>query len=545
MARLHWRKLIEPRLDAPFPLWMIFPVIFAVLYATHFNLLRLPYYWDEAGYYIPAAWDFFRTGSLIPSTTLSNAHPPLPSIYLALWWKLDAFIPEVTREAVLLVASLGLLGVWKLTLRINGSRAVAFWTTLLTGIYPIWFAQSTLAHADIFAAACTLWGLVYALPERGREPKVAAAWFTAAVLSKETAVAVPLTLAVIYLLHSIRCQPPARQRRWREAAWLAACVAPLATWYAWHHAKTGFLFGNPEFLRYNAEATLTPARVLAAFGHRVLHLTAHMNMFVPVLLTAAALMLKPKQDADGHERTAISVAVRRRIVILLLVNALLFSVLGGALLCRYLLPMYPLVLVLAVSTFHRRVPYWHALAALSAAAFMAGIFVNPPYGFAPEDNLAYAHVIRLHEAGIAQLTRRYPGATVLSAWPVTDDLSKPELGWVKQPWDIFAIDDFSSAQIDRAADEPERYSAALVFSTKYDPPPLISLGRRFDERYFGLHHDLPPEAIAQRLHGQLVWQGQDEGMWIGLIRFNRQFEAAAHPTPGPLSAQAAAGVDRP
>ena len=66
---MRWRKLFEPRLDAPFPLWMIFPVIFAALYLTHFSLLRLPYYWDEAGYYIPAAWDFFRTGSLIPSTT--------------------------------------------------------------------------------------------------------------------------------------------------------------------------------------------------------------------------------------------------------------------------------------------------------------------------------------------------------------------------------------------------------------------------------------------------------------------------------------------
>src|SRR6516162_519327 len=55
-----WRRLFEPRLDAPFPLWMIFPVIFVALYATHFDLLRLPYYWDEAGYYIPAAWDFFR-----------------------------------------------------------------------------------------------------------------------------------------------------------------------------------------------------------------------------------------------------------------------------------------------------------------------------------------------------------------------------------------------------------------------------------------------------------------------------------------------------
>ncbi len=516
-------------MDAPFPLWIIFPVIFAALYATHFNLLPLPYWWDEAGYYIPAAWDFFRTGSLIPSSTVSNAHPPLPSIYLALWWKLSGFYPEVTREAVLMVASLGLLGVWRMALRLNGSAAVAFWTVVLTALYPIWFAQSTLAQADIFAAACTLWGLVYALPESNRNPHAAAAWFWAAALSKETAIAVPLTLAGIYAVQAFRADRPARARLRREAAWLSTCVLPLAGWYAWHYAKTGFLFGNPEFLRYNAEATLTPVRILAAFAHRLLHLTAHMNMFVPVLLTLAALMLNPRTDEEGRVRPGIEPAVRWRILILLLVNAVLFSVLGGALLCRYLLPMYPLVLVLAVSTFQRRVRWWHALAVISAGAFVAGIFINPPYGFAPEDNLAYAHAVRLEQAGIAQLKARYSGATVLSAWPVTDELTKPELGYVKQPWDVFAIDDFSPAQIDRAAEDPGRYSAALVFSTKYDPPTILSLGRGLDERYFGLHRDMRPQAIALRLGGTLVWKGEDEGMWIALIRFNRRFEARLEP----------------
>ena len=50
--RLRFKPLVKPRPDAPLPLWMIFPVIFAGLYASHFTLLRLPYYWDEAGYYI-------------------------------------------------------------------------------------------------------------------------------------------------------------------------------------------------------------------------------------------------------------------------------------------------------------------------------------------------------------------------------------------------------------------------------------------------------------------------------------------------------------
>ena len=45
----HLKQIFEPRKDAPFPLWMVFPVIFVALYVSHFSLLRLPYYWDEAG----------------------------------------------------------------------------------------------------------------------------------------------------------------------------------------------------------------------------------------------------------------------------------------------------------------------------------------------------------------------------------------------------------------------------------------------------------------------------------------------------------------
>jgi 4-amino-4-deoxy-L-arabinose transferase-like glycosyltransferase len=557
---LRSKKLFAPRLDAPISAWMVFPAVFVALFASHFTLLSLPYYWDEAGYYIPAAWDFFRTGSLIPITTLTNAHPPLPSIYLALWWKLFGFCPLVTRVAVLAAASLGLTAVWRLAMRLTGLPAVASWTVALTALYPIWFAQSTLAHADIFAAACTLWGLACVLPGQSqaalRKPWAAALWFALSALSKETAIVVPLTLAAVSLIESLRALRPVRSRLLREAAWLAGCALPLAAWYAYHYSQTGFLFGNPEFLRYNAQANLEPLRILAAFGYRVLHLTAQMNLFVPVGLALAALLLKPRSvtgreqgagigdqgtasGAGGLDCFPIAPAALRRILLLLLANALLFSVLGGALLTRYLLPMYPLVLLVALSILYRRVRCWQALAALSAAAFFVGLFVNPPYRFAPEDNLSYARVIRLHQAGIRQLERLYPGATVLSAWPVTDELTRPELGYLGQPFEVYRLEDFTSAQIARAAQEPERYSAALVFSTKYDPPSLtLSLGPlRFgpphfgpwneavDERYFGLHHDLPPEEIALELHGDLVWERQEHGQWIALIRFRRQFEA--------------------
>ena len=522
------KRLLNPWPDAPLPLWMIFPVIFVVLYLTHFTLLRLPYYWDEAGYYIPAAWDFFRTGSLIPITTVSNAHPPLPSVYLALWWKASGFYPEVTREAVLMVAALALLGVWRLAMRLTSSPSVAFWTAALTGLYPIWFSQSILAHADIFAAACSLWGLVYALPASDRRPRVAAAWFSAAALSKETAIVIPLVLALARLMEVMRERSGEKGSALREALWLSLPVLPLAGWYAFHYFKTGFLFGNPEFLRYNAETTTVPLRVLAALWHRLLHLTAHMNLFVPVAVGLAALLLAPRKGSDGAERAGIDRYSLTRIYALLAANALLFSLIGGALLTRYLLPMYPLVILLALTSMYRRAPLWHGLAAISAAAFLAALVINPPYGFAPEDNLAWTRMVRMDLDTIHQLEKRDPGAVILTAWPVSDQLTRPELGYVKEPWQVSIVSDFTGTQMEAAAARPEDYSAALVFSTKFDPAhPLFSVGvdERLNEQYFGMHHDLAPEEIALLLHGTLLWKESNQGMWIALIRFNRQVEA--------------------
>ena len=151
--------LLRGHRDEPVPTWIIFPVIYAFVLLTHLPLMRLPYFWDEAGYYIPAAFDFFRTGSLIPYSTLTNAHPPLPAIYLATWWKISGFTPVVTRLATCLVAAFALTAVFALVRRLmNTTVAVA--TTLLTALYPVWFTQSTLAQADIYAAAGTMWALV-------------------------------------------------------------------------------------------------------------------------------------------------------------------------------------------------------------------------------------------------------------------------------------------------------------------------------------------------------------------------------------------------
>ncbi|HEX5235992.1 MAG TPA: glycosyltransferase family 39 protein [Silvibacterium sp.] len=504
--------------------WVVFLISFGAVWIAHWPLLRLPYYWDEAGYYIPAAFDFFRTGSLIPFSTLSNAHPPLPSIYLAACWKLFGFSPFVTRSAMCLVAALALTAVWRIVLIASGRRAIAATVVALTAIYPVFFAQSSLAHADLFAAAGTLWALAFFVDGRRMWPAVLC--FSLAALSKETAIITPLALAAwqVWLAlrkHAAKCA--------RISALLALPVLPLALWYAYHWRRTGFIFGNPQYLRYNATATLSPLRMLAALWHRTNQITLHMNMFVPVLLALACLLLDRIPERENAQRSAIFRECRIIFFVVILANLVFFSVLGGALLTRYLLPLYPLVILLCVHGWRTRLRHWPWFAAFSGAAFITALFVNPPYRFAPEDNLAYRDTVRLQQDAISQIVTRFPDETVLTAWPASDELTKPELGYVSQRVGVMPIENFSFAQIEDAARSNRAYTVGLIFSTKYVPARWsLTLGRanqRMDARFFGFHRDLDPATIARLLGGKIAWREQRRGQWAAVLQFDRPQEA--------------------
>ena len=103
---------------------LLFAFWFAAILVAHASLLRLPYFWDEAGYFVPAARDLLLHGSLIPQSTLSNGHPPLVIAWLALAWKLAGYSPLATRVAMLLIAAFTLTGVYEVA-ELAANREVA------------------------------------------------------------------------------------------------------------------------------------------------------------------------------------------------------------------------------------------------------------------------------------------------------------------------------------------------------------------------------------------------------------------------------------
>ena len=559
------------RSPAPLSLFLLYPLLFAAVYLGHLTLLRLPYFWDEAGYYIPAALDFFRTGTLIPQSTITNAHPPLPSILLAGAWHITGYVPSGTRTFICMVAAAALLGVYRLSRPFVGEIPAAV-ITLLTALYPIWYVQSTLAHADIFAAAFTLWALAlylndpappYANHHETRQPlssppdlkpqtlssrpqmnrkwrdllfsraAATAILFSLSVLSKETAIVTPFALALhrVYLAIRSRRDAPKLRTHLLWFASLSFCVLPLLAWYAFHYHRTGFVFGNPEFLRYNATANMDLHRIVLSSYHRALHLLGHMNMWVALLFTAACFLL-PRRLPSGIPPLALT-----QIAILLIANWIAFSILGGALLTRYLLPMFPLLLLLFVAVWREHTKYWPLLATLTAAAFLVALHVNPPYAFAPEDNLTYRDMIVLHQQATALIEHRFPQATVLTAWPGNAELSRPELGYTGIPIKVTTLQNFAPEEMQKALQTPGDFDTAFLFSTKYEPhPDHLSLSRQTqnsDARYFDFHRDMLPAEAARLLHGDIIWQSDRHGEWAAVLRFPRSFEAQLTVPPNP------------
>ena len=207
------------------------------------------------------------------------------------------------------------------------------------------------------------------------------------------------------------------------------------------------------------------------------------------------------------------------------------AIIGGAELARYMLPVVPLVILIGISTLWRRVRWWRGVVAIIALMFVASWFVNPPYGFAPEDNLAYRDFIRLHQHAEDFLEARYPMARVLTAWPASDELTRPFLGYVTRPMQVVRIENFALEELMGAADARSQFEVALVFSTKYEPThPLLENSRLWQEwktRFFGYHRDMPAAAAAQILGGTVVYSESRNGQWIGVIEIARIMDAQA------------------
>lgn len=496
-----------------------FSSVFIILIILHFPFLRLPYYWDEAGYYVPAALDFMRHGLLIPRDTLPTGHTPLVMAYLGAVWRLFGYSEVVTRIAMILTAAAAVITTYTLGRRVAG-REAGLWAAALLALSPLFFAQSSLVFLDLTAALFTTLAMLLALDRRWAGFALTA---SLAVLSKETAV-ILLPAAWLWML--------LYRKEWKLRAWAfsGVPVVLLAAWALFYHSRTGFWTGNADYLQYNLYSAFTPLHVARAFLARFAEVFAQGFNWLVVAAAAAGIWWMRKRRPGARARAlpdSASIAGEDRLfgdfaflaLALIAVYILLLSVVGGAILPRYMLPVLPAFYVLAAA-FIFLLPKSAArvICCVAAACFVAAWFINPPYPFPYEDNLSYATFIHLHERAADYLESLPGDPAILTAWPATDELRQPALGYVRRPLRVAQVDDFTPACFARAP----RFDVLYLYSRKWDPPDnwLTSLRplRAISRQFYDYQPAVRPGELAARFHLRLIKELDSKGQWVKIYQ---------------------------
>lgn len=461
---------------------LTFALIAAFLILAHGPLLSLPFYWDEAGQFIPASLDLFRAGAWIPFSTLPNVHPPGIMAYLAAWWSVFGFSITMTRVAMLLMAAVGATATFLLGIELSRESmgTPAFAALVFLCLSPLFFAQSMLAQLDMPAMCFSVLALLLFLQDRYRAAAIICA---ALVLVKETGIVTPLVFGGWLLFE--------RRRQWKErrqAFWFVIPAAVLCIWLMILRHSTGNWLGNPQFTDYNLREPLHPGRLAVALARRIYYLFLSSGHFIGTIALIWAWRRMPLLH-DRPWRIAASFVGA---------NVLAVSALGGAVLERYLLPVLPVVYIAFALSMQALLPRTRRLAlAALIVCLIAANFVDPLYPFPYENNLAFVSFVELQKTAAAAVELRR-GITA-SVFPVPDALRNPDLGYVDAPRRAISMADFSAPEVEKLKSQfPDM---VVVFTRPHGRFHLLNkpFVRRFLTYEYGYAPELSPEATAQVL----------------------------------------------
>ena len=375
--------------------WALCSSVAILLLLSHWSLLSQPYFWDEAGQFIPASLDLYDSGDLVPHSTIPNVHPPGVMLWLAAAWRIFGYSIVVARLAMFTIALAGCWCVYRLAADfLCPARQAALMTLVLLCLSPLYFSQSIMALLDMPSMTVTALALVLFLHERFILSAIACA---ALVLVKETGALLPAVLGMVL----------AREHRWKQSALFLFPALPLIAWLLILHSHTGYWFGNPLFTQYNLKYPLNPLR----FALAVLRRGYYLFIGTGYCIGTAALLLTRKPTVTSRPWRVVTLFGLAHFAAMCLV--------GGAVLERYLFPVLPLTLAAFSNALYALTPVWRRLAFASLCACSAAcIVVNPIYPFPLENNLAWTDFVAVQHDAAQYLSAHLPaGSTIASAFP--------------------------------------------------------------------------------------------------------------------------------
>lgn len=469
-----------------------------LLFFTHYKLISLPFFWDEAGQFVSQAHDLYEGGGLIPHSTMPNSHPPGLPVVLALVWRVFGYSIEVTRVVMLLFGAGFLTAAFLLAVELlRGAAGVpAFFAIAFLALNPLVYTQSMMAQLDLPSALFTTVMLL------GFVMKVEWLAVVGAVLSvcfKETSLVMAMVLGGV-----------AWQEGRRQFA-LQLVLGPLlvvANWMGFVWLSTGRMLGDGAYAEYNLMYPLHPVRMGYALLRRVSYLGVENLHIVPL----GVLVWRWKQIGFDPLWRPVAVAC--------VAQVLAVTLTGGAVLERYLLPVLPVLYAAYAAGISTLRGVWrNVVLGVACAGLLAMLFVRPPWPFALENNLAMVDFVESQQSVASVIESRFGRRRITTAWPLSDALRKPYLGYVREEVEaVRVVEDFSLERLQRLT--WERGDVLVVYARAWDPAGSVARWgwvRDWLQKYFRR----PEEAGLKELRAipelrQLIGFEQG-GFWVEVL----------------------------
>lgn len=474
---------------------LLFFFFVIVSYLGHWPYLKLPYFWDELGQFVPAALDILRSNQWIPHSTEPNVHPPGVMAYLALVWRALGYSILTTRCSMLLLAALGVLFTFLLAVRLqNRKPAVAgVFAVMLLFCDPLFYTQAMMAQLDMPAMVFCLLSLLLFVEERHGAAAVAA---TAAVLSKETSILLPLIFLVFLY----------REKRLKSAVPYVIPFVALGVWLLALWSITGTPFGNRGFEHYNVGYSLHPVRVVVALIRRIYYVFVDNFRWVGTVVIFLAWR-RFRLYTGRPWRITITFAAA---------HIALVSMFGGAELERYLLPVLP-IFYIAVAAGLTTVPGLIRGIALFAicGGLISAFFMNPVFPFPFENNLAMTDFVQLEQRAAQYLEANNRGDVIYTAWPLTAALRRPEFGYVQRPMKTHETIDLRYSTLSRL--DPSAVRVLVLYSRTWEPEWGV-LRMQAIQDFLAKFYEYEPQMTAEQCRKLLglvrVARWEQGGQWI-------------------------------
>jgi 4-amino-4-deoxy-L-arabinose transferase-like glycosyltransferase len=388
---------------------LIFLFFLSLASLSKYNTFSYAFFWDELGVDIPSAiWSLDNNLSPFMGEK-AMGHPPISYLILAIFFKILGISIFSARLAVLLATTMALFYIFKIGEHMYDTKLGI--TAAITSFFiPIFFSQSGLAMSTTFMIPFAMATIFYFFKKDTYRFIISAALL---VLTRELGIILVIVLTATWIINH---RPNLRT--------IAALSIPMAVFAVWVMLNK-YMFG--WFIYVPTAVTISP-NLINSLLSRLLEFFSQYK----VLLLLPFLFLKkfrPEEKVLCH------------IIILYIVfhSSITF-------LPRYFTFIYPLLVTVSLGTLYTHSKKY----AIPFAIVISMVFIfswsgerTIPPGWMLETNMEYADVIKTHSMAAKFIEQNYQDKKVLTCWPMSSELSDPNMGYISSPVDIVEMQNFN------------------------------------------------------------------------------------------------------